>query len=124
MTDGEVARGTVVGLDGEFDLAQKQRLAETFATLSGESIVIVDLERTKYMDSSVLSCLLNVRRDLAKSGGRRFFSGPATRARRHLGVSGLGSRVEIRESVAEICSELGLSASALQRIEMLADVAG
>lgn len=65
------ARGTVVTVAGELDLASSQVLEKALAKLEGETTVIVDLRGLTFIDSTGLGVLVRAHQ-LAKEQSRRF----------------------------------------------------
>ncbi len=49
---------TVLRLEGEFDLYDWVRLQDVFAIAAASPLVVIDFEKTSYIDSSVLQCLI------------------------------------------------------------------
>ena len=70
MIDHQVAGTTVVALNGDFDQSQHDRLDDAFAAALGSSLVVLDLERTRYFDSTVLSCLIRLHTTMLERGGQ------------------------------------------------------
>ena len=70
MIDHQVAGTTVVALTGDFDQSQHDRLDDAFAAALGSSLVVLDLERTRYFDSTVFSCLMRLHKTMLERGGR------------------------------------------------------
>lgn len=54
----------VIKLEGEFDLADCEQLREVFGMPMTPSVVVLDFEKTSYIDSSVLQCLLELRQKM------------------------------------------------------------
>lgn len=46
-------RATILRLEGEFDLSDRVRIQDAFAVAAASPIVIIDFEKTTYIDSSV-----------------------------------------------------------------------
>lgn len=49
---------TVLRLEGEFDLYDRMRLQDAFAIAAASPLVVIDFEKTSFIDSSVLQCLI------------------------------------------------------------------
>ena len=81
-----------ITLNGEYDLARRDEIAEAFTAAEGASIVIVDLSNVTYMDSSVLRELALLR---LKRGDRRIaVVGANDNLRRILKISGIDRIVD------------------------------
>jgi len=115
-----VNAGVVVALIGEFDLVEQPRLREAFAAAAVEPLVIVDFQRTTYIDSTVLACVIGLKNDVAQRGGRLVLAALSPTVRRLLDVAGLSSFLETRRTVDEILSEFNLPEEALRRVELVA----
>jgi anti-anti-sigma factor len=67
----EEARGTVVTVSGELDVASSQTLEQEFSKLQGTATVVVDLRGLTFIDSTGLGVLVRAHQ-LAKEQNRRF----------------------------------------------------
>jgi anti-anti-sigma factor len=65
------ARGTVVTVSGELDVATSQTLEHELGKLQGTATVVVDLRGLTFIDSTGLGVLVRAHQ-LAKEQGRRF----------------------------------------------------
>lgn len=122
MTDRGIVEGTIVALDGEFDLAQRHRINDAFEAVSDEPLVVVDLERARYIDSTVLSSLIRLRNDVSERGGTMIVTSLQPMVVRLFQIAGLSELFDIRSTVAEIREEYGLFDGALRRVEVVAEV--
>ena len=122
MTDRKDVVGTIVALNGEFDLAQQHRVNDAFNAAAEHDFVVVDLERAQYVDSTVLSSLIRLRNDLTDRGGTMVLAAPKPTIRRLLDIAGLTGMFDIHASVAEVREQYGLTHDALRRVEIVADV--
>lgn len=43
-----------ITLEGEYDLSRKDEIAKVFATVEGQSAVVVDVAKVTYLDSTIL----------------------------------------------------------------------
>jgi anti-anti-sigma factor len=86
---------------GEFDLAQRDRLADAFAVAGGSDRVVVDLGDASYIDSTVLSELINLRTELAKRSRTLVLVRANGSVRRLLDVSQLGALFEVRAQLED-----------------------
>jgi anti-sigma B factor antagonist len=121
LTDREIVRGTIVALDGEFDLAQRQRVNDAFEAVADESLVVLDLERTLYVDSTVLSCLIRLRADLSERGGKLALVGARPTVRRLFDVAGLTPLFDLRSTIDEVRERYGLTEDRLRVVRLVAD---
>lgn len=92
----------VIQLEGEFDLSERDRLLDGFATAETASLVIIDLEKTSYIDSVVLECLLALHAAIAKRDGRMVLLGVRGTVLRLLEVTSLDGLFEIRNRMSDI----------------------
>lgn len=122
MTNRDVAEATIVALDGEFDLAQRQRVNDAFEAVADDSLVVIDLERAQYIDSTVLSCLIRLRRDLTDRGGTLVLARPRPMVKRLLEVAGLSELFDIRPTLAEVCESHQVDEATARRVEIKAGV--
>ena len=122
MTNGESTEATIVALDGEFDLAQRGRVIDAFEAAANASLVVVDLERASYIDSTVLSCLIRLRSDVAERGGTLVLASLQPMVKRLFEIAGLAALFETRSTLDDVRGEYGLEDNAIRRIEVVADV--
>jgi anti-anti-sigma factor len=120
MLESHVAGTTVVALDGEFDVSQRTRLDDAFAAALGSSLVILDLERTSYFDSTVLSCLMQLQTSLLDRGGQLILVRVPKPVHRLLENCGLIALVDIRDGLGETETERAARGGGLRRIELIA----
>jgi anti-anti-sigma factor len=59
----------VLSLAGEFDVANKDELWQTLASVDDADVVILDLSGVKYMDSTALTCLVILRKHITTAHG-------------------------------------------------------
>jgi anti-sigma B factor antagonist len=122
VTDRRIPGGTILALNGEFDLAQRHRINDAFGAVSNEPLVIVDLERAVYIDSTVLSCLIRLRNEISERGGTMIVTSPRPMVKRLFEIAALSEVFDIRSTLAEVCEQYGLFDDALRRVEVVADV--
>jgi anti-anti-sigma factor len=122
VTNGESTEATIVALDGEFDLAQRGRVIDAFEAAANASLVVVDLERASYIDSTVLSCLIRLRSDVAERGGTLVLASLQPMVKRLFEIAGLAALFETRSTLDDVRGEYGLEDNAIRRIEVVADV--
>jgi anti-anti-sigma factor len=109
QTDGCVGSyASVVALDGEFDLADRQRLADAFDVAAQGAVVIVDLSQTTYIDSTVLWQLVKLRnRNGARPPAELILTQPTGSVLRLFDVSQLFDLFVVRPSAESALTELG-----------------
>jgi anti-sigma B factor antagonist len=92
----------VVALQGELDLynAQLVRGALEQASGNGVGVVVVDLSRVTFVDSTAMGVLIEGRSRL-KDRGTLVLAAPGLETRRALEVSGLDRHFTIRDTVDE-----------------------
>jgi anti-sigma B factor antagonist len=119
LTDREITGGTILALDGDFDLAQRSRIIEAFEIAASEPLVVIDLDRTRYIDSTVLSCLIRLRKDTSERGGVLILAGPQPMVRRLFDVAGLATFFDIRATVGEVRDAYGFHDGQLRSVELV-----
>ena len=92
----------VVSLAGELDLynAEEVRVALLEACASGPSLLVVDLEEVRFIDSTALGVLIEARSRMTDRSGFRL-AAPGLETRRALEVSGLDRHFLVHDTVAE-----------------------
>jgi anti-sigma B factor antagonist len=120
VIDHQVAGTTVVALNGDFDQSQHDRLDDAFAAALGSSLVVLDLERTRYFDSTVLSCLMRLHKTMLERGGRLVLVRVPQIVHRLLDICGLTRLVEIRDGFDDIEADRIARGGGLRRIELIA----
>lgn len=91
-----------IELDGEFDLAERHRLEDAFAIGETSPVVVVNLHKARYIDSSVLKCLVGLRKTTEERGAQLFLTGLRSGVRRIFEVTGLGQLFDIRNSLNDV----------------------
>lgn len=92
----------VIKLEGEFDFSDYDRLREAFSIPSSANVVAVDLRSTSYVDSSVLKCLVELRRRTLDRGARLLLAGLTPSVKRIFDVCHFRELFEIRENFGEL----------------------
>ena len=92
----------VIHLDGEFDLAERHRIVDAFAVAHSSPIVVVNLAKTLYIDSTVLNALVELRKATRDRGADLFLVGLRPGVLRIFEITGLDELFEIRSSLGEI----------------------
>ena len=117
MIDHQVAGTTVVALTGDFDESQHDRLDDAFAAALGSSLVVLDLERTRYFDSTVLSCLMRLHKTMLERGGRMVLVRVPEIVHRLLDICGLTRLVDIRDDFRDVAMHAECNARDFRRCE-------
>lgn len=94
--------GVVVSLGGELDLYNAEEVRSTLLdACAGEpSLLVVDLEDVRFIDSTALGVLIEARSRLDDGNGFRL-AAPGLETRRALEVSGLDRHFLVHDTVAE-----------------------
>src|SRR5580693_9450323 len=99
-SDDSIALKTfIIRLNGEFDLAERERLADAFGVATLTQLVIVDFEKTAYIDSTVLNCLVAFQAAAQKRNARLVLTGLSASLQRILKLSNLDQYFDIRCSI-------------------------
>ena len=97
---------SIISLEGEFDLSQRTRLQDVFASVKSSSAVIVDFTKALYIDSTVLACLVELRRARLEQKGRLMLAGLDASLKRVFHVTGLSSIFESSPTIDEAVKSL------------------
>jgi anti-sigma B factor antagonist len=89
----------IIRLVGEFDIADSERLTDAFAIANSAPLVIIDLEKTDYIDSTVLSCLVVLDRTTKEREAELMLGGVNAQILRLFEVTELHKIFNIRGSV-------------------------
>lgn len=92
----------VIELEGEFDLAERDRLTDAFKVAHSSPIVVVNLEKATYIDSTVLGCLVALRKATRERGASLYLVGLRSHVLRLFEVTGLGEIFDIRASLSDV----------------------
>lgn len=92
----------VIKLDGDFDLSDYDRLRDAFAIPSSANLVAIDLRTTSYVDSSVLKCLVELRRRTIDRGAQFVLVGLMPSVKRILEICHFDELFDIRENFGEL----------------------
>jgi anti-sigma B factor antagonist len=93
----------VVTLAGELDAYDAPALRESFHGLleSGPAVIVLDLTRVRFLDSTVLGTILGLLRRVREAGGELRVVLPETTARRIFEITGLDAALDVRTSREE-----------------------
>jgi anti-anti-sigma factor len=76
-------------VEGELDLAVAERMQAALDEAAGCELVLVNLERCEFLDSTGIALLVRAHARAAEAGGRLAVFGPTDQVLRVLSVSGL-----------------------------------
>jgi anti-anti-sigma factor len=109
MTSAENAQSSrlahdifVIHLEGDFDLSERSRLADAFNAAASAAIVVVDFERTTFIDSTVLGCLVTLLAATERRGARLMLVHLPPTIDRLLKITSLKDRFEIKPQLSAI----------------------
>jgi anti-anti-sigma factor len=80
---------------------------------------VLDLERTRYFDSTVLSCLMRLHKTMLERGGRMVLVRVPDVVHRLLDICGLTRLVDVRGDLADIEADRHARGGGLRRIELI-----
>lgn len=92
----------VIHLKGEFDLAERDRLTDAAAIVQNAPVVVVDLERTGYIDSSVLHWLTALHLATRKRGAKLTLVGAHGTVRRLLEITQMDKVFDLRSKLGDL----------------------
>ncbi|MBV9699551.1 MAG: STAS domain-containing protein [Candidatus Eremiobacteraeota bacterium] len=110
-----------ITLDGEFDIAERARLLAAFAEATNWPLIILDFERTRYVDSTVLDCLVALDRAAAKRESKLILVGLRPEIRRIFEICDLHRHFDIRPQFTEVATRLRLNGADLHRVTLVAE---
>lgn len=84
--DSEAVR---IDLEGEFDISDVERLTALLEPLVDAPTAVIDLSRTRYIDSSALSCLIRIAKRRNGRASRIVLADPQPHIRRVLEIANL-----------------------------------
>jgi anti-anti-sigma factor len=97
-----VAETFIIRLEGEFDLSERERLTDAFGIARSTQLVIVDFEKTAYVDSTVLHCLVALDAATRKRNAQLVLTGLGTSLQRVFKICSLDRYFDIRRSLSEV----------------------
>jgi anti-anti-sigma factor len=92
----------VIQLDGEFDIAELDRLNDAFAVAANAAVVVVDFERVTLMDSNVVRRLLELQAAVMRRGGRLTLTGLRSSPRRVFDICRLERVFDVRSTLRSV----------------------
>src|SRR5580700_12268707 len=103
----------VIQLEGEFDLAERERLIDAFAIVQSAPVVGVDLRKTTYIDSAVLQRLVALNEATHKRDAKLVVVGLHGAILRLFQITGLDQVFEIRDTLNDVA---GLDGARARRL--------
>ncbi len=100
---------TVVAVCGELDLATSpvlDRELDLVASTADRAPLVLDLTRLEFMDSTGLSLLVKAHQHAVESGRRFGLIKGSAQVERLLSLTGVGERIAVADSLAELLAEL------------------
>lgn len=110
----------VIRLEGEFDIAERARLLDAFAVSTTSATVVIDFNKARYVDSTVLECLVALQRALAERGARPLLIELSPEIRRIFDVCGLDRLFSIRKTLDEVMADLNADATRMRTLTLIA----
>lgn len=95
MSMAEAGRGTdcyLIEISGEVDLVVGDRLSAAIGRGDGHRLVLLDLARCKFIDSSAIGMIILTNLRMEKEGRRLALLSPGTEVMRVLRMTGLADR--------------------------------
>ena len=109
-----------ISLDGEFDIAECTRVLDAFGQATSWPVIVVDFERTQYVDSTVLECLVALERAASKRGAKLMLVGIRPEIRRIFEICDLHRHFDIRANFSEVAAALRLEEADVHRMSLVA----
>jgi anti-sigma B factor antagonist len=97
----------VIHLEGEFDLAERDRLTDAAAVAQNAPVVVINLERTGYIDSSVLHWLMTLHLATRKRGAKLTLVGARGTVRRLLEITQMDKVFDVRSKLSDLAGVNG-----------------
>jgi anti-anti-sigma factor len=98
----EQARGTVVTISGELDVASSRTLEHELAKLHGVSSVVIDLRELSFIDSTGLGVLVKAHQLAKQQGGRVALVRGNGQVDRLMGLTGLEAELLMGDSPEQL----------------------
>lgn len=111
----------VIALDGEFDIAERVRLLDAFAVTTSSPLVVIDFEKTRYIDSTVLECLVALERAISERGAQLILVALQPQIRRIVDVCGLDRLFDIRDRATDVTTAFGIDSASIRRLALIAE---
>lgn len=85
-------------LAGEYDISRRDELAEQLSAANNADVAVLDLRDVSYLDSSALTCLIQLRKRMMERGpGVVHIAGAAPQVRRIFNLTNLDRIFRIEE---------------------------
>ena len=110
----------VISLDGEFDLAERTHLLDAFAVTMNTALVVVDFHKTRYIDSTVIECLIAFQQTSTRRGAKLVLAGLRPEIRRIFDVCSLDRIFDIRSKLSDVEDLEAVDAERLARLTLVA----
>lgn len=107
-----------VRMQGEYDIADRDRVQDAFDAAAPAPYVVIDLSQTNYVDSSVLGAFIHLRNQRAERPDALGFLEPSASLRRLIEIAGLASVFPFFESLEDAATHFGTSAAAFKSVEV------
>jgi len=106
VRDGE--QGIVIGVSGELDLASSPELERELerTTASGAELLIIDLRKLEFMDSTGLSVLVRAHQKATQSGKRLAIVKGPQQVQRLLSLTGVAERLTVVDAPEDLLGEV------------------
>jgi anti-anti-sigma factor len=92
----------VIELKGEFDLAERTRLDDALAAGQTFHTVVLNLHETTFTDSTLLQCIIQLRRRIEERNGRLILVGLRPQLRRLFELCSLETLFDLRRDLGAI----------------------
>jgi anti-anti-sigma factor len=89
-----------IRLEGEFDLSERERLTDAFSVANSAALVILNLSKTTYMDSTALECTVALELATRRRGAHLVVTGVGGAVQRLLEVSTFDGYFDIQPKFA------------------------
>jgi len=96
-----------IRLEGEFDLCERHRLTDAFAVAANAAVVVVNLDRTTYIDSTALQCLVALQIATQRREGVLVLTGVREAVLRLFEVTNLLEFFDVRDSISDLVKSNG-----------------
>lgn len=113
----------MISLEGEFDIAERVRLLDAFAVTTDAPFVVINFEKTRYIDSTVLECLVALERAIAERGAKLVLVELRPEIRRIFDVCGLERLFDIRGGLRDVMPALDIEGSRMRHVTLVAEPA-
>jgi anti-anti-sigma factor len=116
---------TVVSLEGDFDIADRERVAAVFEAAAQAEVLIVDLSHTDFIDSTVFSELVKLRKQYAaREPDWLVLTQPAGSVLRLFEVSQIADIFVVRPSVETALDEIEVEIETAKRMTLVGQPPG